>query len=345
MITVQFIPWWPENPYQVLLRDELMKQDVRVLRNPPLSLLRLLAGRDGVDVLHIHWPHAMYLGNYLRLPYAILALALYRLFKNNLVWTVHELDFYETKRAVVDRFMVRLLMRWCRALIVHSEQSAREVRERFGFRGRVQVAYHPSYLGCYPNSVDRATARTKLGLAPAQRVFLYLGQVKPYKGVEDLIAAFASVSDSNAALLIAGKPLDAETAERIRALAAADARIKLDLRYVADDEMQLYFNAADLAVFPFRKTHTSGSLMLALGFGKPVIAPAIASIPEYVDQSMALLFDPAQDDDLGRALRAAESCDLALMASAALHRAQELNWTDMATRHAEVYREIAGQDV
>jgi glycosyltransferase involved in cell wall biosynthesis len=282
----------------------------------------------------------LYHENYLRLPYAVLTMALYRALKNNIVWTVHELDFYETKHARVDRLMVRLLMRWCRALVVHSRQSERQVREQFGFRGRVQVAYHPSYIGYYDNMVSREAARVQLKLPEQARVFLYLGQVKPYKGVEELIGAFASVSDPNAILLIAGKPLDRATADRICRLAASDSRVRLELRYVSDKELQLYFNAADIAVFPFRKTHTSGSLMLALGFGKPVIAPRIASIPEYVDESMSILFDPNREDDLGRALRAAENCDLAGMGKAARARAEQLNWSDMAARHFEVYREI-----
>ena len=54
-LTVGFLPWWPANPYQLLLKQELNKLGVRVIGNPPLSLLRLLIGRDGLDVVHVHW--------------------------------------------------------------------------------------------------------------------------------------------------------------------------------------------------------------------------------------------------------------------------------------------------
>ena len=58
--TVGFLPWWPANPYQILLKQELKKLGFRVIGNPPLSLLRLLVGRDGLDVVHVHWPHGTY---------------------------------------------------------------------------------------------------------------------------------------------------------------------------------------------------------------------------------------------------------------------------------------------
>ena len=80
--------------------------------------------------------------------------------------------------------------------------------------------------------------------------------------------------------------------------------------------------------------------MLALTFGRPVIAPRIATLPEYVDESIGILFDPEQPDDLARALRAAETASLDRMAAAALEQAKRYTWAEMAARHAELYRDI-----
>ena len=89
-LTVGFLPWWPQNPYQLLLKRELNALGVRVIGNPPLSLLRILLGRDGLDIVHVHWPHGLY-KSFGQMLYVLAALVAYRVLKNNIVWTVHEL--------------------------------------------------------------------------------------------------------------------------------------------------------------------------------------------------------------------------------------------------------------
>lgn len=341
-LTIGFLPWWPANPYQVLLKAELNALGLRVIGNPPLSVLRILLNRDGLDVVHVHWPHGTYqsLGGFLHVLAVLLA---YRLRKNNLVWTVHELDAYESKRPRLDGWLRGVLMKLCRRLIVHGEHTRRQVRDHHGFPRPIHVARHPSYQGCYPDTLDRAGARAQLGLAESARVFLYFGYIKPYKGVEELLAAFQGVGDENSVLWVAGKPLDETIERQIEALAGADSRVRLQLGYIPDEAIQVLFRAADLAVFPFRQTQTSGSLMLALTFGCPVIAPALATIPEYVDEDCGFLFDPHKPGDLARALAAGAHADLAGMADSARRRGAQTTWQEMARTHLDCYQAVAGQ--
>jgi glycosyltransferase involved in cell wall biosynthesis len=340
MMTVGFLPWWPANPYQILLKQELNKRGVRVIGNPPLNLLKILFRRDGLDVVHVHWPHGLYLGKVWTFPYVVLVLLLYRLIKNNIVWTVHELDFYETRFTVLDRIIRVVLMKTCRALIVHGEHSIREIKQRYGFSRDMVVVHHPSYVGYYADTISMHEARKKLGIDADRRVYLFFGYIKPYKGVEELIDAFSAIQNPNNVLLVAGKPFNNETKAGIEALAAKDPRVRTEMRYIIDDEIQLFMRAADIVVFPFRRTQTSGSIMLALSYGKPVIAPAIATIPEYVDETMGLLFDPSQSDSLRATLEKSASIDLGKLGEAAAQRAHTLSWADMANRHMYVYKQI-----
>ena len=96
-VKVGYVPWWRTNPYQVRLKQELAALDVDVC-DTPLDLRHLLCAlrsRGEVDVIHIHWPHGTYLGRYWRFPFVLAFLGISRLLRNNLVWTVHELEFYE----------------------------------------------------------------------------------------------------------------------------------------------------------------------------------------------------------------------------------------------------------
>lgn len=338
-LTIGFLPWWPANPYQVLLKTELNALGLRVIGNPPLSLFRILLNRDGLDVVHIHWPH----GTYRTLPgflYVLAVLLAYRLRKNNLVWTVHELDAYESKRPGLDGWLRRVLLKLCRHLIVHGNHTRRELQDKHGVTCPITVVRHPTYRGFYADAITRDEARRQLGLADAARVFLYFGYIKPYKGVEELLSAFQSVTDENAVLIIAGKPLDGAIQSAIEAQASGDRRVRLDLGYIPDERIQVLFRAADIAVFPFRHTQTSGSLMLALSFGCPVIAPAIATLPEYVDERCGFLFDPQKPGDLARTLGSAVGADLAEMGVAAHARGQVDTWRDMAAAHQACYQAV-----
>jgi glycosyltransferase involved in cell wall biosynthesis len=142
--------------------------------------------------------------------------------------------------------------------------------------------------------------------------------------------------------VIVGQPLDVETGDRIRASAAEDPRIRLVLEYVPDEDIQVYMQASDIVVFPCRRMHTSGSVLLAMSFGKPVIAPTMAAIPEYLDDQSAVQFVPADPNGLAKALVDVRSRDLVRMGKAAYDRAASSSWTEFAQRHAAVYRSLAG---
>ena len=108
--------------------------------------------------------------------------------------------------------------------------------------------------------------------------------MRPYKGVTELLSAFAALPDADARLVIAGKALDDAYAARVTALAAADDRVRLDLGFVPDDELQVYLRAADVVATPFLEIFTSGSVLLAMSFGKAVIAPRRGCVAETVDE-------------------------------------------------------------
>ena len=342
---VGFIPWWPHSFYQSRLVKEMgsIGIDVQGIELSPRSLLCLLLKRDQFDVIHVHWPHGTYVTQYWRFPFVLFHLWVYRRLKNNIVWTVHELDeFYETRYPLLDRIVVFFLIRWCRQLIVHSNYSAQAIRQRYRHAGLLTLLRHPSYVGGYPNDISREDARAQFGLGRDVTVYLFLGRIKPYKGVESLIDTFKTIPGEGSRLIIAGEPLDEETGKRIGALAAHDPRIIVDLQYLPNDRLQVFMRAADVVVFPFKKTHTSGSLQLAMSFGKPVIAPAIASVTEYVDSRSGILFDSSDPDALREALEIARNKNLEEMGKNALERVAKMRWDDFAANHAKVYALLTG---
>jgi glycosyltransferase involved in cell wall biosynthesis len=175
----------------------------------------------------------------------------------------------------------------------------------------VAVTRHGHYIDCYPNRISRAEARDRLALPPDSRVVLSLGRLQPYKGIENLVEAFRSVAGAKDVLLIAGLPSDAEYEARLRAVcdqAAGEGRqVRYDPRLVPDDELQIYFNACDLVALPFRQILNSGSLLMAMSFGCPIVAPRHGSIPEIACGAAWFGYDLDDPSGLTGALRAALS--------------------------------------
>ena len=196
-----------------------------------------------------------------------------------------------------------------------------------------------NYIESYENDVSRATARSDLGIDEESFVFVFFGQIRPYKGVPELVEAFSSLDLPDAELWIVGNPHTDDIEAQVTALAASDPRIETRLAFVPDDRIQYYLNAADVLVLPYRKILNSGSAHLGLSFATPIVAPKIGCLPETVPPENDLLYDPAADG-LTRALRQAyESTDLDRVGRANYQRARALNWDRTCELLLDVYVE------
>ena len=94
-----------------------------------------------------------------------------------------------------------------------------------------------------------------------------------------------------------------EYREALMARADGDPRIRMHFGLIDADDLQLYFNAADISVLPFRAVLTSLSLLLSMSFGVPVLIPRIPAIMEYVNDRVAYVMAPREGltEALGRA--------------------------------------------
>ncbi|MEB3209749.1 MAG: glycosyltransferase, partial [Leptolyngbyaceae bacterium] len=99
----------------------------------------------------------------------------------------------------------------------------------------------------------------------------------------------------------------------------------------------VYFSAADIVVLPFRSVSTSGSLLLAMSYGKPVIAPKIGGIASTLAEADDLLYDP--DDDLGllHALNAGMEINDVEMGKRVNQVCDRLSWASIAQQTSQLY--------
>jgi glycosyltransferase involved in cell wall biosynthesis len=164
-----------------------------------------------------------------------------------------------------------------------------------------------------------------------------LGLLRPYKGLEELLPAFRALPEAGVFLLVAGKPGSEHYAETLAALATGDPRIRLEPRFVSPAEVQLYFNAADICVLPYRQITTSGAALLAFSFGLPVIAPAIGAFPNLVTGRRGILYDPAAPDGLVCALAQARQAEWQGVREEIMAWVAQFDWQQIGCRLIEAY--------
>jgi glycosyltransferase involved in cell wall biosynthesis len=131
---------------------------------------------------------------------------------------------------------------------------------------------HGHYRDVYPTSVTQAQARVVLGVGTEDQVGLFFGQIRKYKNIKKLAKIFSEESLLNYRLIIAGAA-DPDYLEEIKPFIKSDNIILVN-KFIPDDEVQMYFGAADYVIIPYsKKILNSGVCLLALSFNKPIILP------------------------------------------------------------------------
>lgn len=343
-IKAAFLPVYA-NPYQRLLAEGLAGQGVMVEMLDGLpSAAWLRARRGDVDILHYHWLYGLYMARYAtpRRTVAFLSrLRLARALGYRIVWTAHNvLPHAVSHRSALRPLHValrRLMMRVADAVIVHCEAGRRELLARFPRRGPTYVIPIGSYAGVYPITLRRTTARAALGLDAAQFVYLFLGNIAAYKGLDRFVTVFQQRASADDVALIAGRNRDAALVRRLERAAVGDSRIRLWAQFIPDDEMQRFLLAADVMIAPFERVLTSSSVMVGLSYGLPVIAPNLGCLPELILPGAGLIYSAADPAALGHALLDVKTRDLPAMSTSARRVADGFSWEDIGARTAEVY--------
>ncbi len=334
------------NPYGGLLARAMAEVGVDMVAGHAgdLDEAWLLENRHQVDVLHLNWPHTMYQASDLeslvsRCAALIDHLSRARSLGYKIVWTVHNLYPHETANHEMEHLMRLAITHLANALIVHCQRARALVEKHFFRTDEVFVIPHGHFIDPYPNTLTRSQARQRLGLDPDCFAYLFFGNIRPYKGVEHLLETFARLPDPDAVLLLVGKVNNEYNAALVERAAQADPRVAIFTSdFFQNEELQLYFNAADVVVLPFVDVLTSGSTITAMSFKRPVIVPPIGCLSELVDEHMGILYDPHQPDALHRAMCEVRQRDLKACGAAAYHRAESLSWDGIARQTLEVYR-------
>lgn len=190
-----------------------------------------------------------------------------------IVWTVHNVLPHDTRFPAAAIRLHQGLADVAHVVHALGTTTQRAIGDLYRLpEDRVRVLPHSSYAGIYGARVPQHEARALLGAPADGRQALFFGQMRPYKGLEHLFGAAASLAGgaTPVSLLLAGNPTPEVRAE-IESLEGVPRTAAL--RFVEDDEVAAWCSAADVAVLPYRNILNSGTMHLAATYGLPVVLP------------------------------------------------------------------------
>jgi glycosyltransferase involved in cell wall biosynthesis len=183
-----------------------------------------------------------------------------------------------------DRLLTHMALASAHYFIVMS-RSVEEDLLRFRPDANYKRVEHPVYE-IFGSSVPKGEARARLGIAPEAEVLLFFGYIRRYKGLLLLLDALPLVlQQRKVELVVAGEFYDNSEPyfEKIRQR-KLEPHVKMVNRFIPNEEVNLFFAAADVVVLPYVSATQSGVIQIAYNFDRPVVATPVGGLPEVIEE-------------------------------------------------------------
>lgn len=191
------------------------------------------------------------------------------------------------EKRIGDKLFTRYFIKSCHGFIAMSKKVLEDI-SLFSHTANRVYSPHPMYE-TYGPAVSKEEARKKLGLNPNDKIVLFFGLIRHYKGLDLLLEAMAApgVKQNKIKLLIAGEFY--EDPEKYKAQITAlgiREQVILHEKFIANDEVKYYFCACDLVAQTYRNATNSGVTMVGYFYEKPMLVTNVGGLKEIVPDGL-----------------------------------------------------------
>jgi glycosyltransferase involved in cell wall biosynthesis len=206
---------------------------------------------------------------------------------------------------------------------------------------KFKLQMHPLY-DHFGKSVEKTEARKSLGLDTDKKILLFFGFIRDYKGLDLLISAMKNLPEDYL-LVIAGEVYGdfSKYDRQIGDLGVSD-KIKKFVRYINDDEVPLFFSAADVCVQPYKSATQSGIVGISYHFNLPVIATDVGGLKEMIaPYGTGILLDSSDVDQIVDGVKKYFEADISLKCIENIEKMKLLcSWKSFSDSIMELYEKI-----
>jgi glycosyltransferase involved in cell wall biosynthesis len=193
-----------------------------------------------------------------------------------------------------DTAFTNYFLKSCDAFVTMSEKVLNDLRN-FEKAKPAKLVQHPLYDN-FGSIISKEEARQKLGLSASDKIILFFGFIRQYKGLDLLLSAMADerIKKENIKLLIAGEFYEDEKIYlQLIQEKQLQGSIILKTNFIPDREVKYYLCASDCVVQPYKNATQSGVTPLAYHFEKPMIVTNVGGLPSLVPhEKVGLVCEP-----------------------------------------------------
>ncbi len=204
--------------------------------------------------------------------------------KNNKTKIIAIVDnFIPHEKRFADKELSKYFSKSVDAFITMSKSVFKEI-EDVSVDKPIKYTPHPIY-DIYGDTLNKNIAKKSLSLLPEFNYILFFGLIRDYKGLDLLLQAMATqeLRKTNIKLIIAGEFYsNREKYEKIIKENKIEENVILFPKFIPDNEVNIYFSAADIVVQPYKTATQSGVTQIAYHFNKPMIVTNVGGLPEIV---------------------------------------------------------------
>jgi glycosyltransferase involved in cell wall biosynthesis len=193
-------------------------------------------------------------------------------------------NFVSHEGHLIDKLLTRIGLMNASAFLALSDKVEKELRSS-GYQKMIYRSELPIYE-CYKPEVSLEPTKGRFGYNPENKVLLFFGYVRKYKGLDLLLDAMPDIIKEipEVRLLIVGEFYDNPSTylDKIKELGISN-NVKLVNKFVPNEEVVEYYLASDLNILPYRSATQSGILNVSYGFLKPVLVTNVGGLSEFVN--------------------------------------------------------------
>lgn len=218
-------------------------------------------------------------------------LIIHKIFGVKIIWVFHNRYPHDTTFNKVSTGNMNWLAKHSNIIVLHSKCSKIHIPGLA--RNGKKAVYVPHILyDSRKRKADINILKQKYGIKENEFVFTIFGRIRPYKNIERGIEAFRDMNVKNVKLLIAGAPVDAEYAKRIKYLCRKNENIALYFHYLSDSKLNELIDLSDVILLTHkdRSSMNSGVMIQAFSRGKTVISPDICMARDLIKYNFFYMY-------------------------------------------------------
>ncbi len=318
-----------ERVHKIFLRSRML----------PISIARVInfVERELVGLVHFQ-DH---------FKYPLLTLMLTILFRKTgikVIYTCHDVLPHNAKW--YHPYILKKLYNNVNGLIVHSESNKRAIIGMGVNPGKIKVIPHGLFGYFYQiGDICKDDAREMLGIDSKKKVLLFFGSIVKRKGAERILEEMPKIlaACDDVVLVMAGhNGYPKGYLERLIKKLGLEEYVKFFGERVPDEDVGLFFSAADAVILPYLECSTSGVIKVAFAFGVPVISTRVGELEELVTKNNAgeLIDFPLTKGDISKITKVLREPTLYYSEESLKRFKTEYSWDNIAEKTKELYVKV-----